>query len=265
MPVDEHDRELTAKLDSLGEIMNQKAVPAEIRLIIFGYVLQAEPAWDITAQKSPPDWVDSGLEDVWWNNTNFVLPETETISHPRLLNDFAHGFFVALLARDGKPCNRLTVEVGISFSGDLRFSQRSFGRFFEVWFALQRRQELTDVRVVFDLGEKRHLAPEEVAAPLKIFLLSCCSTLSRFHDGTITLEQLLDELDTPHDTYGILVERVKFTPPENIAVHAMAGWASRQPVWDWSDESQRKAMLQLHLLKVGGDAFQKSLDRFKHD
>ncbi|THY14283.1 hypothetical protein D6D01_08154 [Aureobasidium pullulans] len=216
-PAESQPSEATALLASIGATMNRMQIPTEIRLMIFGYVLQGEPAWDIGSHSSIPDWVTPDLEDVWFRNSNFYLPVPSGLGRYRYNTDVtleANAIrFLRRLSNRKNP-HPVTVEILITDNAKVKNSHASFHRSFLASYHLGDRQDLLDMNIVIVRPlDGRLKASPEIADALRERLLGSCAVMKQFKDGILSLKEVFEWVGVVFDPTVVQV----FSPESLVA------------------------------------------------
>jgi len=208
-------------LQEIHEKGDKADLPAEIRLEIFGHWLRDhQPPWDIRDEIRIPDWVTSKFEDVWFRNTEFVLPAftltpgTSRQSAAMSLEVHVKSFLERLCRRQSAQSTPVTVEVAVFVNGNLRLSQDSIRRLLLVAYHLGARKELLNIKVVVDTASHRGKveANELITNPLMERLQKACSVIRQYRDGSMNMAQVYDSVGRVHNTLAF-----QGFPRENVA------------------------------------------------
>jgi len=219
-------------LQEINEKGDKADLPLEIRLEIFGHWLRDhQPPWDIRDEIRIPDWVTPVVEDVWFRNTEFILPAftitpgTSRQNAGMSLEVHVASFLDRLCGRQSAQPTPVTVEVALYVNGNLRFSQDSIRRLLLVAYRLGARKELLDIKVVVSTASHRGKveANELIANPLMERLQKACSVMRQYRDGSTNLAQVYDSVGRVHDTLGL-----QGFPLENVAATVL----SEHMVWE---------------------------------
>ncbi|THZ76944.1 hypothetical protein D6C84_08665 [Aureobasidium pullulans] len=216
-PAESQPSEATALLASIGAIMDRKQIPPELRLMIFGYVLQDEPAWDIGSHSSIPDWVTPDLEVVWFQNTNFYLPVPSGLGRYQYNTDVTLETnairFLRRLSNRKNP-HPVTVEILIAENTKLKNSHASFHRLFLASYHLGDRQDLLDMNIVLERPRGGRLnASPEIADALRERLLRSCAIMKQFKDGILSLKEVFEMVGVVFDPTVVQI----FSPESLVA------------------------------------------------
>lgn len=164
-------------------------------------------------------------EEVWFQNTNFVLPAPayrrtgfydENIDirlEANVINSLAR-----LCARPKAP-HPVTVEVAVDVDGDLRISQKSIHRLLLVSYHLGDRTDLLNVRIVVDTCSARGYleAYSDIADPLLTRLQHDRLMMRKFRDGSMSMEQLFRSVG-----FAVNWKEAPIYPPE-VSVAGVLG------------------------------------------
>lgn len=215
-----------AALEKIHELGDHANLPMEIRLMILGHWLtEHQPRWDISQETRIPDWVTSDYEEVWFQNTNFILP---ALAYRRTgfydenidirLEANVINFLARLCARPKAP-HPVTVEVAVDVEGDLRISQKSVHRLLLVSYHLGDRTDLVNVRIVVDTCSDRGFleADSDIADPLLTRLQHDCEMMRKFRDGSMSMEQVFRSVG-----FAVNWKEAPLYPPE-VSVAGVLG------------------------------------------
>ncbi|KAI5272157.1 hypothetical protein E4T47_04593 [Aureobasidium subglaciale] len=250
-PVDQGQQDEAVKIfEAINEVMVGREVPLELRLEIFGHVLQNEPAWDITTHSSLPAWVTTDdLRRVWFNNTDYFLPCYGSLypDHRDVILDTSTIEFLELLRRIVKP-RPITVDVLVYEDGT--FNRISLHRLILVSYHLGGRSDLLNIRVTASTDSGRLDTNAKIADPLKARLLQDCATMQKFRDGTMSLEQVFDEYEVP-----LTRSDIQALSPENAVARLLTGQTISAGIYsDFGLSNQSTAKLKQYCAELKAEA-----------
>ncbi|KAI5245986.1 hypothetical protein E4T42_06550 [Aureobasidium subglaciale] len=250
-PVDQGQQDEAVRIfEAINEVMVGREVPLELRLEIFGHVLQNEPAWDITTHSSLPAWVTTDdLRRVWFSNTDYFLPCYGSLypDYRDVILDTSTIEFLELLRRMVKP-RPITVDVLVYEEGT--FNRISLHRLLLVSYHLGGRSDLLNIRVIASTGSGRLDTNAKIADPLKARLLQDCATMQKFRDGTMSLEQVFDEYEVP-----LTRSDIQALSPENAVARLLTGQTISAGIYsDFGLSNQSTTQLKQYCTELKAEA-----------
>ncbi|CAD0087801.1 unnamed protein product [Aureobasidium vineae] len=187
--------------------------------MIMGHWLRHnQPPWDIGAEMSIPGWITPDLEEVWFQNTKFILPASKLRRPDFYQHDVGArleantvNFLARLYGRRNAP-QPVTVEVLVDTHEDLRRAQKSIHRLLLVSYYLGDRSDLLNIKILVDTYTNMGFieANEEIAKPLMTRLQQDCTNMRKFRDGSMTTAQVLNYVGVSPLTTPDVIPR----PPE---------------------------------------------------
>jgi hypothetical protein len=197
----------SAASKAVGEIHDvgdHRELPMEIRLMIFGHWLKDnQPPWDITKEMRIPDWVTPTYEEVWFRNTEFLLPAPppydEYVPYPSILAPLegnAVRFIERLCRRQSAHPVRVTVEVAVDACGNFGLSNYALQRLLLVRYHLGTRKRVLKIRVVVDTRTHRGRIPANasITKPILKRIRQDCTKMKEFVEGSTSLGQIVSDL-----------------------------------------------------------------------
>jgi hypothetical protein len=219
-------------LRHIHEVGHKGNFPAEVRLMIFeDWLRDNQSPWDISKELRIPGWVTPSYEDLWFRNTEFILPgsisKPGTFRQSAVMSLDAHvvSFLERLCRRQSAQPTPVSVEVVVDISGDLRLSQDSIRRLLLVSYYLGARKELLNVRVVVDTESPRGNleANEAIANPLMARLRKDCLRMRKFREGSMNMAKVYSSVGRVYNSVDSAG-----AAPENVVATVLgedAAWA----------------------------------------
>lgn len=214
-------------------------------MIFEDWLRDNQPPWDISKELRIPDWVTPSYEDLWFRNTEFILPAY--ISKPGIFRQSsvmsleAHivSFLERLCRRQSAQPTSVSVEAVVDISGNLRLSQDSIRRLLLVSYYLGARKELLNVKVVVDTESPRGNleANEVIANPPKARLKKHCLKMRKFREGSMDMAKVYSSVGRVYNSVN-----AAGAPPENVVATVLGEDAAWAPIYRTGVIHSRKVL-----------------------
>ena len=229
-------------------------------MMIFGdWLKDNQPPWNIGKEMRLPDWVTASFEEVWFRNTEFVLPgftcqerglvESAAVS----LEANVVSFLERLCRRQSTHITPVTVEVAVDSEGKLEVSQNSIRRLLLVSYHLGSHKELLKVKVVIDRHSRRGYveADKSIANPSKRRLKEDCLTMQKFREGRMNMAQVFESVGASFNP-----SKMQGFQPESVVAAILSEQTVRAPIYRTATMSSQ-AVLYCMCVKLVGDVEKK--------